>query len=82
LADFLRASKERKDVVATHRPAEPNKPSNGVFSWARRNDTYVVRGPKGYEGQTVTVTRKDGTTKSVKLGVAIEKTSGDWFYRV
>jgi hypothetical protein len=88
LADFLKARKEKsevpltKEVTTSSPPSMPDKPANGAFTWARRNDTYVVRGPKGYEGQTVMVTRKDGTTKSVRLGIAVEKTIGDWFYKV
>lgn len=54
--------------------------NSGEFTWANLGEGWVVRGPAGKEGQTVTVTRKDGSTSKKTLRNVVKKLNDKWFY--
>ncbi len=54
----------------------------GEFTWANIKDGWRVRGPKGMEGQRVTVTRKNGTTSQATLKKVVHQAGDLYFYEV
>lgn len=52
-------------------PAEAKSPPT-TFTFNRgKNDSWLIRGPEGYEGKAVEVTRKDGSKSTKRLGKAV-----------
>lgn len=65
--------KARKEKPVEEKPKE----KEGDFTWAKgRQGDWLVRGPKGYAGKRVTVTRRDGSTSEKVLDKEIW-TDGD-----
>lgn len=63
-----------KPVVEGILPAVPSEPPAPTqFTWSKRNDKWVVRGPKNNSGNLVEVYRKDGSCQKKKLGKLIEE---------
>lgn len=61
---------EAPSVLPPTPAALPAAPRRQEYSWAkaRSGNGWNIRGPLGAAGQTVTVTRRDGSTSQVRLG--------------
>lgn len=85
-ASQVKAMFEAKDSAqAQQEIAEAKRkqdmPTKELFTWARWNDQWKVRGPAGIEvGTRVTVTRKDGSTQEVTIRQVLQKYNGIWIY--
>lgn len=85
-APLLSAPSPKPQILAVSKPDDgwqpnPDKPRDTEFTWANKGGVYVIRGPKEHENQAVTVRRRNGTTMTVRLGGAVEKTPEVWFYK-
>jgi ATP-dependent exoDNAse (exonuclease V) beta subunit len=66
-------------------PPAPSTPTqNDEFTWNRikDDDTWGVRGPKGFKGQTVTVVRKNGSTSQKTLKDVVYENGDSCLYRI
>jgi hypothetical protein len=74
--------KPEANSILTHSPS--TRPAPTSFTWARGTDgkTWLVRGPKGHEGETVDVVRKDGSTAKRKLVAVVKEFSDAVLYKV
>lgn len=68
-------------VPATLKPAAPNGKKD-EFSWANWDGNWCVGGPAGRVGETVTVTRRNGTSSTVKLLAVVKAWPDRTIYRV
>ncbi len=81
ILSVIEASKEVVDeadeftpVPAAPLPLAPVEP--GEFTWANWDDRWVVRGPAGWAGKSVTVVRKNGSKSRRLLGRVIREMNG------
>lgn len=71
---------QKKGVIDNTGPAP--KAKEAEFTWANIKDGWRVRGPEGMEGKTVTVTKRDGSSRQVRLGKVVHQVGELYFYAV
>lgn len=78
---YMEAKDSQPESIVPPAPSTP--PAKVSFTWAKdRDGNWAVRGPKGYSGESVTVSRKDGSSARRRLGVVLSE-SGDFaIYKV
>jgi hypothetical protein len=76
IANQLKTIEQPKTEVPSIVPPAPSQLQPEAFTWAKHDGEWCVKGPKGYSGKTVTVTRKDGSNSRKLLG-AVAKDFGE-----
>lgn len=71
---------EGGESVVPPTPVQPAKRND--FTWANIDGNWLVRGPKGHSGETVTVVRRDGSTAKRTLGSVVKDFGDACIYRV
>lgn len=61
--------------------ASPPPPPVGAFTWTKFDGQWLIRGPRGYVGQTVEVARKDGSTADLYLEEVVKNFNDATIYR-
>lgn len=77
-----RLTERGEEVPSVVPPAPATPPATEQFTWAKRDDKWLARGPKGKAGQTVDIYRKDGSKQAKKLGLVVEEFEFVALYRV
>lgn len=80
--DALEVIPTAKTTPESILPPTPAVVSVDGFSWAKNGDKWSVRGPKGNEGKTVEVSRRDGSRSNVKLGKSVKEYDNATIYEV
>lgn len=76
-----REQQEARGIVSPA-PSTPVSPVEVSFTWAKGDEGWLVRGPKGQSGKSVSVVRKDGSKQTKLLGKAVKEFDNVSLYKV
>jgi hypothetical protein len=72
-------SKEPRSILA---PTPATAPAPTSYTWSKKGDNWLVRGPAGNQGKQVTVERRDGSKSICTLLEAVETYGETSVYRI
>lgn len=63
-------------------PNPSTAPAPTQFTWAKKDDRWYARGPKGKVGETVEIVRKDGSKQQKRLLLVVQEFESATLYKV
>ncbi len=72
VAQKIKANPPKKSASSSS-PAPSGQNGSSSYTWSKWDNAWVVRGPSGQAGQTVNVSRKDGSSSRRLLGKLIKE---------